>query len=147
MSDTIVVMNQGYIQQIGTPEDIYNEPDNAYVAKFVGDVNLLDGSLKSSSSVDIMGAVFECTDEGFKPGDKVDVMIRPEDIELTSPGEGTVNGEVTEVIFKGVHYQSRVKCNNFSLMVCSTLCTPVGSQVGVHIDPFNIRLMTKGGNK
>ena len=146
MSDTVVVMNHGVIQQIGTPEDIYNEPKNAYVAKFIGDVNLMDGSVISKSSVKIFDHVFECTDEGFYPGDKVDVMIRPEDIILVQPDSTKVTGIVDKIIFKGVHYQMRVNFESHSFLVCSTLPTPVGSKVGLKIDPFNIRLMKKEDN-
>ncbi len=143
MSDTIVIMNQGYIQQIGTPEDIYNEPENAFVADFIGDVNMLDGKVISKSAVEMLGTSFPCTDEGFEAGTKVDVVIRPEDIVLTNPGEGTIDGLVEEVIFKGVHYQMKVRCRGYAFFVCSTVCREAGSKAGLQIDPFNIRLMPK----
>ncbi len=143
MSDTIVIMNQGYIQQIGTPEDIYNEPENAFVADFIGDVNMLDGKVLSKSAVEMLGTAFPCTDEGFETGTRVDVVIRPEDIVLKDAGTGTIDGVVEEVIFKGVHYQMKVRCRDYTFFVCSTLCRPAGSGVALHIDPFNIRLMPK----
>ena len=103
MSDTIVVMNQGYIQQIGTPEDIYNEPQNAFVADFIGDSNIIGGTMIEDRLVEILGARFQCVDEGFGRNCPVDVVIRPEDIDLLKPEEGTIQGVVTHLIFKGVH--------------------------------------------
>ena len=103
MSDTIVVMNQGYIQQIGTPEDIYNEPQNAFVADFIGDSNILDGIMVEDKLVEILGVKFPCVDVGFGRNCPVDVVIRPEDIDLVSPEAGTIQGRVTHLIFKGVH--------------------------------------------
>ena len=133
MSDTIVVMNQGYIQQIGTPEDIYNEPQNAFVADFIGDSNILDGIMIEDRLVEILGAK-------FKP---VDVVIRPEDIDLVKPEEGTIHGRVTHLIFKGVHYEMEVAVNGFELLVHSTDLFPVGQEVGIHVDPFDIQIMNK----
>ena len=104
MSDTIVVMNQGYIQQIGTPEDIYNEPQNAFVADFIGDSNIVDGLMLQDRLVEILGAKFPCVDEGFGVRKPVDVVIRPEDINLVKPEDGIITGRVTHLIFKGVHY-------------------------------------------
>ena len=108
MSDTIVVMNGGYIQQIGTPEDIYNEPQNAFVADFIGDSNLLGGTMIQDRLVEILGAKFLCVDEGFGTNNPVDVVIRPEDVELVKPEVGIIKGRVTSVIFKGVHYEMTV---------------------------------------
>ena len=143
MSDTIVVMNQGYIQQIGTPEDIYNEPQNAFVADFIGDSNILDGIMIEDRLVEILGAKFECVDVGFGKNKQVDVVIRPEDIDLVKPEEGTIRGRVTHLIFKGVHYEMEVTVNGFELLVHSTDLFPVGQEVGIHVDPFDIQIMNK----
>ncbi len=143
MSDTIVVMNQGYIQQIGTPEDIYNEPQNAFVADFIGDSNILDGLMLEDKLVEILGTKFVCVDTGFGKKTPVDVVIRPEDIELVSPDKGTITGRVTNLIFKGVHYEMEVMANGFEWLVHSTRMVPVGSEVGIAIDPFNIQIMNK----
>ena len=143
MSDTIVVMNQGYIQQIGTPEDIYNEPQNAFVADFIGDSNILDGIMIEDRLVEILGAKFECVDVGFGKTEPVAVVIRPEDIDLVKPEEGTIRGRVTHLIFKGVHYEMEVTVNGFELLVHSTDLFPVGQEVGIHVDPFDIQIMNK----
>ena len=108
MSDTIVVMNQGYIQQVGTPENIYNEPENAFVADFIGESNILPSTMIHDKLVEILGARFECVDVGFGENKPVDVVIRPEDVVLTAPEEGTIEGVVTGLIFKGVHYEMDV---------------------------------------
>ena len=143
MPDTIVVMNQGYIQQIGTPEDIYNEPQNAFVADFIGDSNILDGIMIEDRLVEILGAKFECVDVGFGKNKPIDVVIRPEDIDLVKPEEGTIRGRVTHLIFKGVHYEMEVTVNGFELLVHSTDLFPVGQEVGIHVDPFDIQIMNK----
>ena len=143
MSDTIVVMNQGYIQQIGTPEDIYNEPQNAFVADFIGDSNIIDGLMLQDRLVEILGAKFPCVDEGFGVRQPVDVVIRPEDIDLVKPEEGTITGRVTHLIFKGVHYEMEVTANGYTWLVHSTDMCPVGEEVGIHVDPFDIQIMNK----
>ena len=143
MSDTIVVMNQGYIQQIGTPEDIYNEPQNAFVADFIGDSNIIDGLMLQDRLVEILGAKFPCVDEGFGVRRPVDVVIRPEDIDLVKPEEGTITGRVTHLIFKGVHYEMEVAANGYTWLVHSTDMVPVGEEVGIHVDPFDIQIMNK----
>jgi spermidine/putrescine transport system ATP-binding protein len=143
MSDTIVVMNQGYIQQIGSPEKIYNEPENAFVADFIGDSNIIDAIMLRDRLVEILGAKFDCVDEGFGVNTPVDVVIRPEDVELTVPGEGTIQGVVTHLIFKGVHYEMEVMANGFEWLVHSTKMYPVGTNVGIRVDPFNIQIMKK----
>ena len=143
MSDTIVVMNQGYIQQIGTPEDIYNEPENAFVADFIGDSNIIDSIMIKDELVEILGARFACVDKGFGENNPVDVVIRPEDVELTDPDGGTISGEVTHIIFKGVHYEMEVMANGYEWLVHSTKMFPVGTKVGIKIDPFNIQIMNK----
>lgn len=143
MSDTIVVMNQGYIQQMGTPEKIYNEPENAFVADFIGDSNILDGVMLQDRLVEILGTKFACVDTGFGKNVPVDVVIRPEDVELTEPAEGTLRGVVTHLIFKGVHYEMEVMANGFEWLVHSTQFFPVGKEVGIRVDPFNIQIMKK----
>ncbi len=143
MSDTIVVMNQGYIQQIGTPENIYNEPENAFVADFIGDSNIIDGIMIEDKVVKILGKKFQCVDEGFGNNTPVDVVIRPEDVELVSPQEGIIEGVVSHLIFKGVHYEMEVQANGYEWLVQSTKLVPVGTKVGIKVDPFNIQIMNK----
>ncbi len=143
MSDTIVVMNQGYIQQIGTPEDIYNEPQNAFVADFIGDSNILPGIMIRDELVEILGARFDCVDKGFGENNPVDVVIRPEDIDLLGVGEGTIDGVVTDTIFKGVHYEMCVMSRGFEFIVHSTDYYPVDSKVGIRVHPFDIQIMHK----
>ncbi len=143
MSDTIVVMNQGYIQQIGTPEDIYNEPQNAFVADFIGDSNIFSATMVEDRLVKILGAAFPCVDEGFGRNKPVDAVIRPEDIDLVAPSEGTIEGVVTSLIFKGVHYEMEVLANNCEWIVHSTDMFPVGTEVGIRVDPFDIQIMKK----
>ena len=143
MSDTIVVMNQGYIQQIGTPEMIYNEPENAFVADFIGDSNIIGATMVQDKLVEILGAKFACVDEGFGVNKPVDVVIRPEDVELVEPAKGIIQGKVTHVIFKGVHYEMEVMANGFEWLVHSTKMFPVGTDVGIYVDPFNIQIMNK----
>ena len=143
MSDTIVVMNQGYIQQMGSPEDIYNEPQNAFVADFIGESNIIDGVMIQDRLVQILGAKFDCVDTGFGQNKPVDVVIRPEDIDLVEPEKGTITGVVTHLIFKGVHYEMEVQANGFEWLVHSTDMFPVGQKVGIHVDPFDIQIMNK----
>ncbi|MCM1262711.1 MAG: ABC transporter ATP-binding protein [Butyrivibrio sp.] len=143
MSDTIVVMNQGYIQQIGTPESIYNEPENAFVADFIGDSNIIGATMIEDKLVEILGAKFTCVDTGFGNNKPVDVVIRPEDVELIEPLDGTIKGVVTHLIFKGVHYEMEVMANGFEWLVHSTTLFPVGKEVGIRVDPFNIQIMNK----
>lgn len=143
MSDTIVVMNQGYIQQIGTPEDIYNEPQNAFVADFIGDSNIVDGLMLQDRLVEILGAKFPCVDEGFGVRKPVDVVIRPEDINLVKPEDGIITGRVTHLIFKGVHYEMEVAANGYTWLVHSTDMVPVGEEVGLWVNPFDIQIMSK----
>lgn len=143
MSDTIVVMNQGYIQQIGTPEDIYNEPENAFVADFIGDSNIISATMIEDKVVEILGTKFQCVDTGFGKNAPVDAVIRPEDVELVEKGKGTIDGKVTHLIFKGVHYEMEVMANGFEWLVHSTKLVPVGTEVGIKVDPFNIQIMHK----
>lgn len=143
MSDTVVVMNQGYIQQMGTPEDIYNEPENAFVADFIGDSNIIDGLMVRDELVEILGVKFACVDKGFGNYKPVDVVIRPEDIILGNPGEGSMDGVVSHLIFKGVHYEMEVMANGFEWLVQSTVAHAVGTPVSLRVDPFNIQIMNK----
>lgn len=143
MSDTIVVMNQGYIQQIGSPEDIYNEPQNAFVADFIGESNIIDGTFIEDEVVEILGSKFKCVDKGFGKNKPVDVVIRPEDIDLVDPKDGTITGIVTSLIFKGVHYEMDVMANGHEWLVHSTDLSPVGAMVGIKVDPFDIQIMQK----
>ena len=143
MSDTIVVMNQGYIQQIGTPENIYNEPENAFVADFIGHSNIIDGTMIKDELVEILGARWACVDKGFGNNKPVDVVIRPEDVELVDPSEGMLQGEVTSLIFKGVHYELDVMAGGYEWLVHTTRFVPVGTKVGIKVIPFNIQIMHK----
>lgn len=141
MSDHIVVMNQGYIQQEGSPEKIYNEPENAFVADFIGDSNIIRATMVRDKLVDILGAKFDCVDTGFGESKPVDVVIRPEDVELVAPDAGTIEGVVTGLTFKGVHYEMDVFANGYEWLVHSTRLSEVGSKVGIKVDPFNIQIM------
>ena len=143
MSDTVVVMDKGRIQQIGTPEDIYNEPKNAFVADFIGESNILPATMVEDRLVKILGVNFACVDEGFGQNKPVDVVIRPEDIDLLKPGQGSMDGVVTHLIFKGVHYEMEVMANNYEWLVHSTDMFPVGTEVSIHVDPFDIQTMKK----
>ena len=143
MSDTIVVMNQGYIQQVGTPERIYNEPENAFVADFIGESNIISATMIRDELVEILGAKWACVDKNFGENKPVDVVIRPEDVELVAPEKGSIQGEVTHIIFKGVHYEMEVTANGYEWLVHSTSMFPVGKKVGIHVDPFNIQIMNK----
>lgn len=143
MSDTIVVMNQGYIQQTGSPEKIYNEPENAFVADFIGDSNIIDAVMLRDELVEILGTKFACVDKGFGNNKPVDVVIRPEDVELTDPAAAALNGVVSHIIFKGVHYEMEVMAGGFEWLVHSTRMYPVGTKVGILVDPFNIQIMNK----
>lgn len=144
MSDTIVVMNQGYIQQMGTPEQIYNEPENAFVADFIGESNIVHGTMIQDKLVEIMGARFACVDKGFGINRPVDVVIRPEDIDLVEPEKGILTGICTHLIFKGVHYEMEVTTpDGFEWLVHSTDMCPVGEEVGIYVEPFDIQIMNK----
>ena len=144
MSDTIVVMNQGYIQQIGSPEKIYNEPENAFVADFIGDSNIISSLMVEDKLVNILGVNFPCVDTGFGHHKLVDVVIRPEDVVLSTDLEkGRIKGVVSHLIFKGVHYEMEVMANGFEWLVHSTGMFPVGCEVSIDVDPFNIQIMNK----
>ena len=143
MSDRIIVMNQGLIQQIGTPVDIYNEPQNAFVADFIGESNIIDGVMPKDYLVEILGCPFECVDSGFGTNELVDVVIRPEDMEFKNPGEGILDGVVTSILFKGVHYEMKVQANGFSWLAHSTIAFQPGTEVGIYVKPENIQIMHK----
>lgn len=143
MSDTVVVMNKGDIQQIGSPVDIYNEPINAFVADFIGESNILDGIMKKDLLVEIFGSEFECVDRGFGENTPVDVVIRPEDIKLIDAEKAKITGIVESVTFKGVHYEMVIDAYDFSWLVHSTKAAEVGSAVGISFDPYDIHIMRK----
>ena len=143
MSDRVVVMNNGSIEQIGTPEDIYNEPVNAFVADFIGEANILNGIMIDDCRVRILGKELECVDKGFGTNTPVDVVIRPEDIQITSPEDGQLTGVVQSSIFKGVHYEMSVMCGKCEIIVQSTKSAEIGSTVGMRVIPFNIQIMNK----
>ncbi|NLY86882.1 MAG: ABC transporter ATP-binding protein [Tissierellia bacterium] len=143
MSDTIVVMDKGIIQQIGTPVDIYNEPKNAFVAKFIGESNIIDGIMHEDYVVEFSGKKFKCIDKGFAKEEDVDVVIRPEDLEIVQPDEGDLKGIVESVTFKGVHYEMIVKSKDFDWMIHSTIMKPVGTEIGMTVLPENIHIMKK----
>jgi len=142
MSDTIVVMNNGVIQQIGSPTDIYNEPKNAFVADFIGESNILPGIMKRDFLVSFAGVEFTCVDSGFKMNEYIDVVIRPEDIQLVEPAKGQISGIVKSVVFKGVHYEMVVEQAGYEWLVHSTSYENEGTQVGMRIGPNEIHIMT-----
>ncbi|MBO4414178.1 MAG: ABC transporter ATP-binding protein [Clostridia bacterium] len=143
MSDTIVVMANGKIQQIGTPEDIYNEPKNAFVADFIGESNILDGIMISDYRAKFAGHVFECLDKGFEPNEKVDVVVRPEDVDIVPAEKGMLKGTVTSLTFKGVHWEIIVDIQGFKWMIQTTdYCAP-DSEIGLYIEPDAIHIMKK----
>ena len=143
MSDTVVVMNDGRILQQGTPQDVYNEPANAFVADFIGESNIIPGIMHADYRVEFCGQRFECVDKGFGRDERVDVVIRPEDVKLVDAGAGAaqLTGEVRSVIFKGVHYEMRINGKGFEMLVHSTLCEPVGTEVGLRVVPDDLHIM------
>ena len=143
MSDRIVVMNHGVIQQVGSPTDIYNEPENAFVADFIGESNIIDGVMLEDRKVEFCGSEFECVDSGFGTNTPVDVVIRPEDLRLVYAGDGLLQGVVESIVFKGVHYEMMVRTENFTFTVHSTMAEPVGKTVGLTVIPFDIHIMHK----
>lgn len=143
MSDTVVVMKEGVIQQIGTPIDVYNEPKNAYVADFIGESNIIDGIMKKDCLVNIFGTDFECVDTGFGENENIDVVIRPEDIVLSEPGKGKLDGKVVSVTFKGVHYEMQIESFGYKWLVHNTVMHDVGEEVSLYVKPFDIHIMKK----
>ena len=144
MSNTVVVMERGVIQQIGTPEDIYNEPGNAFVADFIGESNIVDGIMHSDGVVEIFGRKFQCLDGGFEPMEPVDVVIRPEDVDIVEVGKGTLTGTVISITFRGVLFDIIVDFHGFKWLIQTTDLSPVGSKIGIKIDPDGIHIMKKG---
>ena len=143
MSDTIVVMKDGHIQQIGPPKRIYDEPKNAFVADFVGESNILDGMMIRDERVRFAGAEFPCVDRGFGEMKPVDIVLRPEDIMVVTPEQGQLTGTVRSVLFKGVHYEMMIDTGAFAFKVHSTTMQPEGTAVGLSVVPFNIHIMHK----
>ncbi len=143
MSDTVVVMDNGRIQQIGTPLDIYNEPENAFVADFIGESNIIDGVMLEDFKASFAGKTFNCLDKGFDKNEPVDVVIRPEDVDVVPIEKGMLSGEVTSVTFKGVHFEIIVDINGFKWMIQTTDFEPVGAKIGLHIEPDAIHIMKK----
>ncbi|HIY16876.1 MAG TPA: ABC transporter ATP-binding protein [Candidatus Intestinimonas stercorigallinarum] len=143
MSDTVVVMDGGRIQQIGTPEDIYNEPKNAFVADFIGESNIIDGIMRADGVVEIFNRKFQCLDKGFDKDEPVDVVIRPEDVDIVDEASGQLKGTVTSVTFKGVHYDTIVDFYGFKWLIQTTDFCPVDSHIGFKIDPDGIHVMKK----
>ncbi len=142
LSDKIVVINDGEIQQIGTPDEIYNEPVNTFVADFIGESNIFNGTVVGKLKVKFCGATFDCLDD-YEINQLVDVVVRPEDIKICSPAEGRLKGKVISSIFKGVHYEITVAIGKFEIIIQSTSTAPVGSVIGLRIEPDGIHLMEK----
>ncbi len=143
MSDTVVVMDSGRIQQIGSPEDIYNEPRNAFVADFIGESNIIDGIMRADGVVEIFNRRFQCLDSGFGKDEAVDVVIRPEDVDIVPEDQGQLRGTVTSVTFKGMQYDIIVDFYGFKWLIQTTDLSPVGSRIGIKIDPDGIHVMKK----
>ena len=143
MSDTVVVMSGGNIQQIGSPQDIYNEPRNAFVARFIGDSNIVDGVMIKDFLVNFGGHDFTCVDRGFKPNEPVQVVIRPEDVQIVPPSVGMLTGLVREVIFKGVHFEMHVDVEGYEWLIHSTQASQPGELIGMNIGPDEIHIMAR----
>lgn len=145
MSDKIVVMNEGMIQQIGSPIDIYNEPENRFVANFIGESNIVEGHFIKDYLVEWHGQQFACVDKGFEEGQEVDIVLRPEDLDIVEPGRGKIAGEVVSVIFKGVHYEIMVRTENQDYKIHTTDLTEVGKKVDLDFWPEDIHVMEPMG--
>ncbi|MCD8007350.1 MAG: ABC transporter ATP-binding protein [Clostridiales bacterium] len=143
MSDTVVVMNEGRIQQIGTPIDIYNEPKNAFVANFIGESNIVEGVMERDCLVSFAGRTFDCVDKGFGLREPVDVVVRPEDLVISAPETGQLMGKVESVVFKGIFYEIMVAGETFTWKVQTTRAPQVGQLVGLSVEPDNIQVMHK----
>ena len=143
MSDTVVVMNDGDILQVGTPQDIYNEPKNAFVADFIGESNIIDGVMHKDCLVEFAGRKFDCVDSGFGTLERVDVVIRPEDIKIIEPQDAPISGVVESVIFKGVHFEMIVDAHGYKWMIHSTRSVQPGAFIGMEVAPFDIHIMHK----
>ncbi|MDU7904912.1 MAG: ABC transporter ATP-binding protein [Peptostreptococcaceae bacterium] len=143
MSDKIIVMNKGKIQQMGTPQDIYNEPENSFVARFIGEINIFDGVLLEDYLVEFCSTKFKCVDKDFEKNENIEVVIRPEDIKMVEPQKGMLKGKVTSVLFKGVHYEIEVNENGRKWILHNTQSAIVGSELGLDIYPEDIHIMRK----
>ncbi|MPQ44374.1 spermidine/putrescine ABC transporter ATP-binding protein [Clostridium tarantellae] len=144
MSDTIVVMNKGRIQQMGSPEDIYNEPKNAFVAKFIGESNIVNGIMLEDFKVKFSNHIFECVDKGFEKNEEIQIVIRPEDFEIVNVEEGMITGTVVSSVFKGVHYEMEILgINNVTWIIHNTKSAKVGSEIGLNLEPESIHIMKK----
>lgn len=143
MSDRIVVMNEGVILQVGTPEEIYNEPKTKFVADFIGESNIFDGTYKKELVVSLLGHEFECLDKGFEAEEAVDLVIRPEDVKLLPKGKGHLSGTITSAIFQGVHYEMTLEIQKTNWIVQSTRLTKVGEEVDIFLEPDDIHVMHK----
>ena len=146
MSDTIVVLNDGVIQQIGTPMDIYNEPQNRFVAEFIGESNIIEGNMIKDCLVNFDGIDWECVDKGFKDNEAIEVVLRPEDMDVVEPEAGKVSGTIISKVFMGVHYEYLVETKNRNYKVHTTENYEIGKKVGLTIDPFDIQVMHKMEN-
>ncbi len=146
MSDTIVVLNDGVIQQIGTPMDIYNEPQNRFVAEFIGESNIIEGNMIKDCLVNFDGIDWECVDKGFKDNEDIEVVLRPEDMDVVEPEAGKVSGIIISKVFMGVHYEYLVETKNRDYKVHTTENYEIGKKVGLTIDPFDIQVMHKMEN-
>ena len=146
MSDTIVVLNDGVIQQIGTPMDIYNEPQNRFVAEFIGESNIIEGNMIKDCLVNFDGIDWECVDKGFKDNEDIEVVLRPEDMDVVEPEAGKVSGTIISKVFMGVHYEYLVETKNRNYKVHTTENYEIGEKVGLTIDPFDIQVMHKMEN-
>ena len=143
MSDKIIVMNKGKIQQMGTPQDIYNEPENSFVARFIGESNIFDGVMLEDYLVEFCSTKFKCVDKDFEKNENIEVVIRPEDIKMVEPQKGMLKGKVTSVLFKGVHYEIEVNENGRKWILHNTQSAIVGSELGLDIYPEDIHIMRK----
>jgi len=143
MSDKIIVMNKGKIQQMGTPQDIYNEPENSFVARFIGESNIFDGIMIEDYLVEFCGNKFKCVDKDFEKNENIEVVIRPEDVKMVEPEKGMLKGKVTSVLFKGVHYEIEVNENGRMWILHNTQSAQVGSELGLDIYPEDIHIMRK----
>ena len=141
MSDTIVVLNDGIIQQVGTPIDIYNEPEKRFVAEFIGDSNIVEGSMIRDCLVKFDDIEWECVDKGFRPNEDIEVVLRPEDLDVVSPDKSPLNGEIVSKVFMGVHYEYYVKCKHRDYQVHTTENYELGTKIGLTIDPYDIQVM------
>lgn len=143
MSDKIIVMNKGKIQQMGTPQDIYNEPENSFVARFIGESNIFDGIMLEDYLVEFCEKKFKCVDKDFEKNENIEVVIRPEDVKMVEPEKGMLKGKVTSVLFKGVHYEIEVNENGRMWILHNTQSAQVGSELGLDIYPEDIHIMRK----